>query len=275
MDTGTPAPRVDTNKVRVAEYHNLVIVQPQNGQNSGLSDVAGDMGKYAGNALKKIVGIFVSHHNKIQLLGYELANLVLITKTFIPGEKLDAGAVLEIFAAVTLLVGSTCIWFYNPIQQPTMLFYGGVGLTFGGVFLSIAGYPMTGVSVILASLETVRGGIYSIIDHYKSSHNQHRRVDAFTRRTLRVSTALFGWYVKLVKAVTGRFRKLGDFIDNRPFLSGALIKAPLRLEFIIKKIMVGDFVGASVGLSWMILGDGGLALNDSKLKAKLQSYSNT
>jgi len=90
---------------------------------------------------------------------------------------------------------------------------------------------------------------------------------------LRLSAAFFGWYVKLIKAIARRFKTLGKFINTRPFLSGALIKAPLRLEFIIKKILSGDVVGASVGLSWMVLGDGGLALNDNTLKRKFKAYA--
>ena len=143
----------------------------------------------------------------------------------------------------------------------------------GGLFLTLAGYPLTGLSVVLASLETIRGGIYCIIDHCESAIREHKNVGPATRKSLRLGTFIFGWYIRAIKLFAGRFKKTGLFIDTRPFLTGALIKAPLRLEFVAKKALAGDVAGVIVGLSWMILGDGGLALNDPALKAQLKRYS--
>lgn len=223
--------------------------------------------------MRKIAATCVKHHNKIQFLGYELANIVLVGQAFFLKNSIDNNTAFETCAAIALLIGSICIWKYDPVHQATMLYYGGIGLTLGGVFLTMAGYPITGLSVTLASLETTRGGIFAIIDHCKTSIAQHTKVSVFTRKTLKIAVKLFGWYIKIIKGISRRFKSLGTFIDTRPFLSGALIKAPLRLEFVLKNIATGDLVAAGVGVSWMILGDGGLALNDEKLKSRLAAYS--
>ena len=222
---------------------------------------------------KRVVAVCVAQHNKIQFLGYEAANLVLVGNALLFGKEIDNNTALEVCAVFALIAGSICIFFYDPGRRSTLLFYGGVGLTLGGVFLAISGYYLTGISVALASLETTRGGILSIVDHCESSLLEQSSVSLFTRKTLRISTRLIGWYIKMIAKISRRFKTFGTFINTRPFLSGALIKAPLRLEFIVKKILTGDLVGAGAGLSWMILGDGGLALNDAKLKQRLAAYS--
>jgi hypothetical protein len=61
---------------------------------------------------------------------------------------------------------------------------------------------------------------------------------------------------------------LGRFINERPFITSTMIKAPLRLEFIGKKLLMGDWLGTAVGLSWLLLGDLALAFNDPQLQAK-------
>ena len=85
--------------------------------------------------------------------------------------------------------------------------------------------------------------------------------------------ASIGWYAACVDSLTRRFRRAGRFINERPFVTGALIKAPARLEFVGKQMLAGDLIGAAVGLSWMLLGDGGLALNDAKLNALFMARS--
>ncbi|MEZ4863491.1 MAG: hypothetical protein R3C14_19385 [Caldilineaceae bacterium] len=68
---------------------------------------------------------------------------------------------------------------------------------------------------------------------------------------------------------------MGCFVNKRPFITGALIKAPMRLEFIGKKLLLGDWIGAAVGLSWMLLGDVALAFNDAELRAAVGSFGSS
>jgi hypothetical protein len=81
-----------------------------------------------------------------------------------------------------------------------------------------------------------------------------------------------GPYVGAVDALCRRFAEFGRFVNSRPFLTGAIIKLPLRLEFVAKKAVQGDLVGVGVGLSWMVLGDGALALNDERLKRRVSRW---
>lgn len=72
----------------------------------------------------------------------------------------DYGFNAETLAALCLLLGSALIWRFDPKHRPHLLFYGGLALASGGAFLTAAGYTWTGLSVVLASLETARGGRY-------------------------------------------------------------------------------------------------------------------
>ena len=207
---------------------------------------------------------FATHHNKIQFFGYEVANLLWVyhhvSRSGTPGYGLNA----ETCAALCFLTGSGLIWTFHPERRPQMLFHGGLCLTFGGLFLAIAGFAVTGLAVMLASLETARGG-YNFLQAYAEDHPAGAA--AAHRATLQLARITLGWYGRLVVFWTGRFPRLGRFIDQRPFITGAMIKAPLRLEFIAKKLLLGDWVGTLVGLSWMILGDIALAFNDAELYA--------
>jgi hypothetical protein len=222
--------------------------------------------------LKRPALMLATHHNKAQLLGYEIANVALILSSVSGQYGSDANAVLEMCAAVALLSGSLCIWFFDDSLRPSMLFYGGIGLVVGGLFLTFAGYPITGLSVVLASLETTRGGLFAIVEHCERAIEASIPVSGFTRKSLRLGSLTFGWYIRIVRCFSHRCKRVGVFIDTRPFLTSALIKAPLRIEFIAKKAIAGDFVGVLVGLSWMILGDGGLALNDSQLNRRFKTF---
>lgn len=219
--------------------------------------------------VKPVISYVVSRHNQIQFFGYELANIALIVKSFV--SEGEAKSIIEACAAAAFMAGSLLIWFHSE-RRPTMLYYGGVGLTAGGLFLFAAGYSITGLAVALASLETTRGGMMAITSHCEAALIDRRRVSLFTRKSLRVAAVVFGWYVKMLGQFTRRFYRLGEFINTRPFLTSALIKAPLRLEFVVKKILAGDVVGTCAGMSWMILGDGCLALNDERLRVRLQRF---
>lgn len=223
--------------------------------------------------VKSIARFSVSQHNKIQFFGYEVANLVLLADAYIRHENVGGRSVYEVSAAIFFLCGSLCIWRFDDRNRPGMLFYGGVLLTFGGISLVADGYVLTGLSVSLASLETMRGGLFEIANYIEYGLTNDKPIRKGARLTVRYGAVLFGWYVKLVSWFGRRFPRLGGFMDNRPFLAGTLIKAPFRLEFIIRKILIGDYVGAGVGVSWMVLGDCGLALNDQKLKSALSDFS--
>jgi len=220
-----------------------------------------------------LAGVAVAHHNTIQFVGYEVANVTLIIQQYLADRSSGFGLTLESAAALAFLSGSVLIMRFNPICRPGNLFTGGMALAFGGLLLVASGYPLTGLAVALASLETARGGVFTLVGHVEARQAEHRPVTRSTRRLLRTGSRILGGYIRCVNRVLLRRQHLGQFVNERPFLTGTLMKAPLRIEFVVKKVLSGDVVGAAVGLSWMILGDGGLALNDERLKASLNRFA--
>lgn len=213
---------------------------------------------------------FAKHHNKIQFFGYEVANLLLVAQQLWLTRGTGYGLNLETMAALALLLGSALIWRFDPKARPHLLFYGGMALAVGGAFFTAAGYTWTGLSVIVSALETARGGL-GVLTGWVADQQRNRlplpTAIAIHWRMARWS--LYG-YCRLVALIARIAPALGRFIDERPFITGTLIKAPLRLEFIGKKLLSGDWIGAAVGLSWLFLGDLALAFNDAKLQAYAQ-----
>ncbi|MCB0212754.1 MAG: hypothetical protein KDJ52_25655, partial [Anaerolineae bacterium] len=113
---------------------------------------------------------FAKHHNKIQFFGYEVANLVLVAHQLWFSDGPGYGLNAETMAALSLLIGSIFIWRFDPKLRPHLLFYGGIALTCGGAFLAAAGYLWTGWSVVLASLETARGGRFMLNSWLEEQH---------------------------------------------------------------------------------------------------------
>ena len=220
---------------------------------------------------------FAKHHNKIQFFGYEVANLVLVAQQLWLADGPGYGLNAETLAALALLLGSAFIWRFDPKMRPHLLFYGGLALACGGAFLTAAGYVWTGLSVVLASLETARGGrglLNAWIDEQRSASGTRPLAATIHGR---VAAWSLNWYCQVVDVLIRVYPGLGRFINERPFITSTVIKAPLRLEFIGKKLLMGDWIGAAVGLSWLLLGDLALALNDAQFQAYAQqldaSYS--
>jgi hypothetical protein len=210
---------------------------------------------------------FAKHHNKIQFFGYEVANLVLVAQQLWLANRPGYGLNAETLAALSLLLGSAFIWRFDPRTRPHLLFYGGLALACGGAFLTAAGYVWTGLSVVLASLETARGG-RAVLDLWIAEQQLVSRTLPL-RAGIHVCVAAWSlnWYCRMVDALIGVYPGLGRFINERPFITGTVIKAPLRLEFIGKKLLLGDWIGIAVGFSWLLLGDLALALNDPGFQA--------
>ncbi len=208
-----------------------------------------------GHAGRSLVLWLCRRHNVVQLVGYEAGNLALLAQHGLaPGH---AGA-FEALAAASFMLGSLGICFFDPARRPALLLLGGLWLTLGGLMLVLAGYPFTGGAVMLASLETARGGLAAL-------------QEAAGRGPLAgAATLLMAPYCRLARLVMQGVPTVGDFVQNRPFLTSTMIKLPLRLEFILRNLAAGDAVGVLIGLSWMLLGDGALALNDQGLKERLE-----
>ncbi|MEZ4734659.1 MAG: hypothetical protein R3E79_46805 [Caldilineaceae bacterium] len=213
---------------------------------------------------------FANHHNKIQFFGYEVANLLLVAQQLWLTRGTGYGLNLETMAALALLLGSALIWRFDPKARPHLLFYGGMALAIGGAFFTAAGYTWTGLSVIVSALETARGGL-GVLNGWVA---EQQRTQSSLPTTVAIHWRVARWtlhgYCHLVAFIASLAPDLGRFIDERPFITGTLIKAPLRLEFIGKKLLSGDWIGATVGLSWLFLGDLALAFNDAQLQAYAQ-----
>lgn len=210
--------------------------------------------------------LYAQHHNKLQFFGYEVANIVWVLHHAWQEGATGYGLNVETCAAVAFLIGSALIWRFDPQRRPQMLLWGGLVLALGGLFLMMAGFPLTGLAVVVASLETARGGLGTLRAFVHSAARGKATIHPRHQRTLDTATYALGWYLRPVGYITVNFPRIGRFIDQRPFVTGTLIKAPLRLEFIGKKLLLGDWIGAAVGLSWMLLGDVALAFNDDKLQ---------
>lgn len=217
-----------------------------------------------------MIQYFAKQHNKIQFFGYEVANLVLVAQQLWLADGPGYGLNAETLAALALLLGSAFIWRFDPKTRPHLLFYGGLALVCGGLFLTVAGYLWTGLSVVLASLETARGGLGVLTGRIAEQKAVAGSTSLTTAIHWRLATWSLNWYCKPVNALAALYPALGRFINERPFITSTLIKAPLRLEFVGKKVLLGDWIGAAVGLSWLLLGDLALAFNDAGLQAYAQ-----
>lgn len=222
---------------------------------------------------QKVGRFFVTHHNRLQFVGYEVANIILVVHETYRSGITAYGFNLETYAALFFLLGSACIWWFDPEKRAHLLCLGGIALTIGGGFLVGAGYGLTGWAVVLASMESARGGLLAWQAQANTMSGQRYLLSARYQRLLKIVQYLLRWYVFLINFISAKFDRIGHFINQRPFVTGTLVKAPFRLEFIVKKALVGDWIGVAVGLSWMILGDGGLVFNDAKLKAQVLSLS--
>ncbi len=97
---------------------------------------------------------------------------------------------------------------------------------------------------MLASLETARGGLALVRPEQKLAYYLSYCAG------LQFYQSGFNW-------VSSKSRFVEHYFNRRPFITGALIKAPLRLEMVWR----GNAVAAFVGICWA-LGDLMLALND-------------
>lgn len=210
------------------------------------------------------------HHNKIQFFGYEVANMVLVAQQLLTSEGLSYGINAETAGALFFLLGSGLIWFFDYKTRPYLLFYGGIALTIGGTFFAFAGYLLTGLSVMLASLETARGGLNILNQIIDDQFDLQSDCSLACYIHQQIAERTLGWYSRLVERFANIYPDLGRFIDERPFITSTLIKAPLRFEFIGKKLLVGDWIGAMVGVSWLFLGDLALAFNDPHLQEQVK-----
>ena len=79
-----------------------------------------------------------------------------------------------------------------------MRFYGGLALILGGLFFATVGYLLTGLSVILASIETARGGMGVLNGVIADRRNQASPLPLVLLIHQKVAHGLLGWYCKLV-----------------------------------------------------------------------------
>lgn len=201
---------------------------------------------------------FVKHHNKFQFFGYQPANIILALNNSMHDES---------YAALSFLTGSLSIYHFDFNKRPTRLLWGGLGLTAGGIFLSAAGYPASGVPVALASLETARGGLKKIEDHIAAKTAAGEAIHLTTTFSLHAGRAIMAPYNFLVEKFVAKLPAVGDFLNKRPFVAGTIIKSPPRAVYIAQKLAEGDYVGAAVGMSWLAIGDVALTFNDRNFKA--------
>ena len=210
---------------------------------------------------------FVKNHNKLQFWGYEPPNIALAVNDYNRHGVSPFGLHDEGYAAISFLFGSGAIYNFDFDKRPTRLLWGGLGLTAGGAFLTSAGYGWSGVPVAIASLETARGGLQVIKDHIEMRNEKGERADRTTMFSYHVGRIMLAPYNFVIERGVSKIPHVGDFLRERPFIAGTLIKSPPRLTYIAQKIFEGDAIGAGVGFAWLFLGDTALTFNDPRLKA--------
>ncbi|MGB4107036.1 MAG: hypothetical protein WBK55_04500 [Alphaproteobacteria bacterium] len=210
---------------------------------------------------------FVRHHNKFQFFGYQPANVILALNTYRLSGVSQYGLNDEGYAALSFLIGSGAIYHFDFNKRPTRLLWGGLGLALGGGLLSSAGYPVSGVPVAIASLETARGGLRVIKEHVAAKTAAHEPISLTTKFSLHAGNIILAPYNFIVEKGIAKIPGLGEYLNKRPFIAGTLIKSPPRLIYIAQKIAEGDGVGTAVGFSWLAVGDTALTFNDRKFKA--------
>jgi len=139
-----------------------------------------------------LAGFFCHHHNKIQLVGYEAANGLLVWHRARKADMAFSAFTFEALAALSFLFGSASIYVHHPQHRPADLFCGSLGLNQDGILLIAAGYPLTGMSVALASMETARGGLITLQrerEHLDGSDHH------WSRLTLALGQHVFAFYV--------------------------------------------------------------------------------
>jgi len=172
----------------------------------------------------------------------------------------------EAAAAGSFFIGSSLIAKFNPQKNPTLLFYGGASLAVGGAFLAVAAGPIVGVPLVVAYLETARGGLFEIKQHIESKRLQGLDVGQFTDFTAKVGGVLMAPYTSPVNALCNKFPKIGKVAVEHPHLLGGAIKTPGRIHYIGQKAAQGDAIGVAIGSSWYLLGDVGLLFFDEKFR---------
>lgn len=212
----------------------------------------------------------ISHNTKLQFLGYTIGNVILAVDQFLREGTFGYALNLESIATLVLLLGSICAWQYSPTTRPYMLFCNGLLILLGGILFSLAGYHATGVAMLLASLEATRGGLIKLCTLNQNQIQQGQTPSNWAILWQVWGTALFGWYVTLVSQLTSRYQHVGRFLDEHPFLISPAIQMPARVLFIGAMILNANWAGVLVGILWVV-GDFGLALNDSHLKSRVMS----
>ena len=208
-----------------------------------------------------MIKFITRYHNKIQLFGYEIANLLLLFQGLKTSHTFGYSFNYETLTAVSFLIASGFIYSFDFVKRPAMLFVGGVFLTLGGLCLFLAGYAVTGITVIIASLETARGGLHTL----KSRLDELKIKPVTSQSIYYFGIFILSPYILPIEKILNNLPPIGKFINDRPFVTGLLIKAPGRIEFIAKNILQQNIIGIIVGFSWFVFGDCALALNDMKL----------
>ncbi|AHB49903.1 hypothetical protein W911_03665 [Hyphomicrobium nitrativorans NL23] len=208
----------------------------------------------------------------MQFAAYEGGNLALVASE---NNKADAvsnavifGQTPEAMAAFSFAAMSGCLFAFDPMKSPNFLLLAGLSGLAGGLFLASAGFTLSGGAVALSSLEMARGGYHVLEQHFQRTKRQSVAAD------LRISSGLatimgISVYAWAVSAVTRRSATAKRILDDRPLLTSSAIKAPMRFDMIGQSLLRGEWVTAAVGTSWLI-GDGLVALNDTRLKARLK-----
>lgn len=208
----------------------------------------------------------LKYHNQIQFIGYEFANAALAARGLLSGEE-TMSQTYEVLTAGSFATGSFSITRFDFEKRPEMLMWGGLLLALGGGFLSASGYPASGIPVAIASMETARGGFNALEASLHASPSNGREFSKLSYKAMKYPLKPYKF---LVEDVISKVGSLGKFLEERPFVSGTFIKSPPRLTYIYQKAIQRDWLGVGVGLSWLILGDGALTLNDEKLKNSIQ-----
>lgn len=219
------------------------------------------------STLRRICRIACEKHQTLQLLAYEGGNLALALSESLNATRTnplsdDNVSVLTLsscsFAAMSaLLCANDC--------SGKAAVYGGLCGIAGGLYLASAGFLLTGIAVIISSLELSRGGFNSLGQFSEAGVSRTSRPCASIAAVVAAACGIEAY----ATAVSHATRAMNTrFLDDHPFIVRAGIKAPLRLDMILQCAGAGAVIQMWVGVSWLA-GDLFVALNDRVLREKL------